>query len=113
MPNITSTPQTLKLAEELNKRGIKTILEYWDGHKHIDIFLPDVPLNIEINGLQHYTNPTQIIADFNRVHYSDQNKLHTLSLTNQLIETHLMEIATAVEKLTKIEEVAIDDARKG
>jgi hypothetical protein len=100
MPNITSTPQALRLAEELNKRGVKTILEHWDGHKHVDIFLPDVPLNIEINGLQHYTNPVQIISDFNRVYYSDQSKCHTLSLTNQLIETHLHEIADAISRIT-------------
>ena len=101
MPNITSTKQTLKLAEELNKRGIKTILEHWDGHKHVDIFLPNVPLNIEVNGIQHYTNPTQIISDFNRVYYSDLSKCHTLSITNQLIETHLTEIATAIEGVAR------------
>ncbi len=101
MPKIISTTQTLKLAEELNKRGIKTELEYWDGHKHIDIYLPDVPLNIEINGLQHYTNPTQIISDFNRVYYSDQSKCHTFSITNQLIETRLKEIADAIEGVAK------------
>lgn len=101
MPNIKSTKQTLELAQELNKRGIKTILEHWDGHKHVDIYLPGVPLNIEVNGLQHYTNPLQIISDFNRVYYSDQSKCHTLSITNQLIETHLQEIATAIEAVSK------------
>ncbi len=101
MPKIISTKQTLKLAEELNKRGIKTQLEYWDGHKHVDIFLPDVPMNIEVNGLQHYTNPLQIIFDFNRVYYSDQSKCHTLSITNQLIETHLEKIANAIKEVAK------------
>jgi len=99
MPKIISTTQTLKLAEELNKRGIKTELEHWDGHKHVDIYLPDVRLNIEVNGLQHYINPAQIIADFNRVHYSDETKCPTLSITNQLIETHLQEIANAIASL--------------
>jgi hypothetical protein len=63
-----STPQAIKLVEELIKRRIKVEPEHWDGHKHVDIFLLDVPLNIEINGLQHYTNPAQIISDFNRVY---------------------------------------------
>jgi very-short-patch-repair endonuclease len=100
MPNITSTKQSMRLSEELLKRGIKTELEHWDGHKHVDIFLPDVPLNIEINGLQHYINPKQIIADFNRVHYSDESKCATLSITNQLVETHISEIADAIQEVT-------------
>ena len=101
MPKIISTKQTLELADELKKRGLKIELEHWDGHKHVDIFLPDVNINIEVNGLQHYTNPFQIISDFNRAYYSDQTKCHTLSITNQLIETHLKEIADAVEAVVK------------
>lgn len=99
MPKLISTKQTLALAEELKKRGLKVELEHWDGHKHVDIFLPDIPLNIEVNGLQHYTNPKLIISDLNRVYYSDKSEYRTFSITNQLLETHLKEIADAIKNI--------------
>jgi len=45
------------LNEALNKVGIETKLEHWDGHKHVDIFIPKGKIYIEIDGPQHYTSP--------------------------------------------------------
>lgn len=90
------TPQTLKLANALKARGVQLELEYWDGHKHIDIYIPKANLYIEINGLAHYTDPKQIAADLKRNHFSDGDDFFTMSITNQLIDTHLEKIADAI-----------------
>lgn len=97
----TPTKQTVALADALKTRGIRVETEYWDGHKHIDVYLPDARIFIEVDGLQHYTNPRQILADFKRDHFSDGDDIHTLRLTNQLVETHLDEIVNAVVRVVK------------
>lgn len=99
MPNITPTKQTLLLADALNKCGIQTILEYWDGHKHVDIYLSQSGMYIEVDGIQHFTNPSQILSDMQRNYYSNISNHHTFHVTNQLIETHLSEIVSALNIL--------------
>ena len=51
---------------------------------------------IEIEGLQHFTDPKQIIADFKRDYYSNKENHFTFRITNQLIDTHLNEITDAI-----------------
>jgi hypothetical protein len=50
MTNITSTKQCIDLIQALEKRNIKVIPEYWDGHKHVDIYIPENEMYIEIEG---------------------------------------------------------------
>jgi very-short-patch-repair endonuclease len=95
------TPQTNRLVEALRSRGIETKTEHWDGHKHIDIYIPENGMYIEVEGLQHFTSPEQIIADLKRDYYSDSENHFTFRITNQLIETHLEEIADAVAQVVK------------
>jgi very-short-patch-repair endonuclease len=95
------TVQVLKLAQALKGKGVKLELEHWDGHKHVDIFIPSARLYIEVNGLKHYTDPKQIIADLKRNHFSDGDDFLTLPITNQLINTHLEEMATAIFAVAK------------
>jgi len=85
-----------KMIRALEKRGIEVISEHYDGHKNIDIFLPDVKIAIEIDGLQHVEDPKQIIADFSREHYSDQNNIHTMHIVNSVVDKHSEEIADAL-----------------
>lgn len=96
MPKLESTKETLALAEALRARGVEVELEHWDGHKHIDIFIPKAKLYIEIDGLQHYTNPRQIKADLLRDHYSDDDTYSTKRFSNEVVQNHLEEIADAV-----------------
>lgn len=88
------------LTEALQKRGVEVKPQYWDGHKHVDIFIPCANLYIEIDGLQHYTDPHQFMADLNRDHYSSDGKFFTKHISNQLIETHLEEIADTIKSIT-------------
>jgi very-short-patch-repair endonuclease len=103
MPNIKPTKEAILLADALHDRGISLVKEYWDGHKHIDIYIPKGKLYIEIDGIQHYDKPEQIISDFKREYYSFKEGFSTFHITNQLIETHLKEIADAIEEVVKME----------
>lgn len=101
MPNIVPTKQTMALAEALNTRGLYVKTEHYDGHKHVDIFIPAARLYIEVDGPKHYLDPKQIIADFKRDHFSDGDDFHTMRLTNEAIEAHLIEIADAITQVAK------------
>ena len=70
MPNNTPTEHEKKLIRALQDRGIELTVHHWDGHKHIDIYIPDDNLYIEVDGMHHITNPDRIISDFNRDYFS-------------------------------------------
>lgn len=95
------TPQTEILNQALVKRGLHTITEFYDGHKHIDIALPFAKIYIEVDGLQHLMKADQILADFEREHYSDMKGFHTLHIPNLIIEKDVTKVARAIEKLAK------------
>ena len=99
-----STPEATKLKEALEGLGIRILSEHWDGHKHIDLSIPDAHINIEIDGPKHLTDPYQILADLNRSHYSDDLGYHTLHIHNEEINTNLEKIAVAIAEAAKIQE---------
>ncbi len=101
MPNITPTKQVLALAEALKQRGVILEIEHWDGHKHIDIYIPNDHLYIEVDGVPHSTNVKQIIADLNRDYFSFKDGFYTKHITNELIDYHLDEIADAITTVAK------------
>lgn len=87
------------LNNELLNRGLHTELEFWDGHKHIDIAIPSARLYIEIDGREHFTNPVRIERDFKRTHYSDKNNFNTFHIPNLFIKYHCKALANGIEKL--------------
>jgi very-short-patch-repair endonuclease len=98
---ITPTPQAQALHDALIARGIKCELEKDDGHKHIDIAITWAKLNIEIDGIQHYTNPQQITSDYQRTYYSMKKGYKTLRYPNFVIEKYLDTVADAIAKLAR------------
>lgn len=96
MPKNIPTKQTEALAEALKKRGVEIEIEHWDGHKHVDIYIPKDNLYIEVDGLQHQTKPKQIISDFNRDYFSFKDGFFTKHITNESVQSHLEEIADAI-----------------
>ncbi len=100
MPNIKPTKQVLMLTEALKERGVVFEVEYWDGHKHVDIYIPSDKLYIEIDGVPHSTKVEKIISDFNRDYFSFKGGFFTKRITNELIENHLEEIANAIAKIS-------------
>ncbi len=99
MYKVEPTKNALLLNNALNAVGIETILEHWDGHKHIDIFIPKGKIYIEIDGPQHYINPLQIVTDFNRDHYSINDGFHTMRLPNEVVQKYSIQIARAIKKV--------------
>lgn len=87
------------LYDALKARNIDAILEYNDGHKTVDLAILDAKLFIEVDGLQHFTNPDQILRDFKRSHYSDGDDFRTFYVTNQIIEKYVNEVTDALEKV--------------
>jgi very-short-patch-repair endonuclease len=87
------------LMESLQKRGIKVEKEYFTGHMHVDLYLPEAKINVEVDGLQHLTDPEQISRDFNREYHSERHGYHTLHIPNPLVREHLDQIVDAVEKV--------------
>ncbi len=101
MANIIPTEHTLRLVAALHERGIELKTEHWDGHKHIDIYIPEGRLYIEVDGVPHYTNPKQLIADFKRDYFSFKEGYLTKHITNEAIDLHLDEIADAIAFVVK------------
>ena len=62
------TPEAVLLKTALEKLGLRVMVEVDDGFKHIDLSIPDSRINIEIDGLQHLTDPYQILSDLKRAH---------------------------------------------
>ncbi len=101
--NKESTPEARALKVALEGLGIRVLAELWDGHKHIDLTIPDAHINIEIDGVRHLTDPYQILADINRAHFSDNIGYNTLHIHNEEINTNLKKIAVAIAEAAKIQ----------
>jgi hypothetical protein len=94
----SATPGTKNLYLALKSCRIPVVLEYFDGHKHVDIALPE-KLYIEVNGLHHY-NSIQAMTDLIGSVYSLQENIPTISVPNYLLENPET-FKQTVEQLTK------------
>lgn len=90
------------LAEALEKRGVKILPQFNDSHKHIDLYLPEAKVNIEIDGIQHLTNAQNIISDFGRTYYADKAGYNTIHIQNEILEKYLEKIADAITEVVAI-----------
>lgn len=88
-----ATPEAIDLYIALKIRGVPAELEKYDGHKTIDIAVPEAKVNIEVDGLQHGFNPRQAMADLKRTFYAFQKGFLTLRIPNTLVRCHLEETA--------------------
>ena len=104
--NYTTIPtkEACDLKEALEKKGIRVYKELHDGYKHIDLAIPKAKINIEVDGIQHLTNPNQILSDLNRGYYSHKNGYDTMHIPNEMIHSHLKEISEALAEASKIRE---------
>src|SRR3989344_6576465 len=101
MPNNIPTEHEMKLTEALRKRGVVLEVHHWDGHKHVDIYIPKDKLYIEVDGMPHITKPERIISDLNRDYFSFKDGFFTKHVTNEAIDTHLDDIANAIAHVAK------------
>lgn len=95
------------LKQALENRGVRVLVELHDGYKHIDLALPQGKINIEVDGIQHLTNPDQIISDLSRGYYSHKNGFDTMHIPNEMVRLHLNQIANALAEATKLREQKI------
>jgi very-short-patch-repair endonuclease len=98
------TKEALLLKKALEEQGVQVYKELDDGHKTIDLAIPKAKLNVEVDGIQHLTNPDQIVADLSRGYYSHKNGYDTMHIPNEMVRRHLKEISTALAEASKIRE---------
>ncbi len=101
LPKREPSKQSQLLYDSLCNRGLKVEFEYCDGHKTVDIAILEPKIYIEVDGIHHFTDATQILRDFKRNHYSDGDDFNTFYVTNQIIDTHLDEVADALVEVVR------------
>ena len=99
MTTFNVSDEAKALFDALSAEGVFVELEYWDGHKHVDMRIPDAHLYIEVDGLHHFTEPKQIARDFIRDHYSDRDGYDTLRIPNAVVEAHLSKVVSAIVEI--------------
>jgi len=95
------TSQAKKLHEALKERCIYNELEFYDGHKHVDISIPWAKLNLEVDGEYHRTNPEQWFCDLKRDLYSHNEGKSTIHIPNHYVDTHLDELANVIAEVIR------------
>ena len=95
------TPQAVELSEALNYRGIRNEREHDDGHKHVDIYIPEANLYIEIDGKYHLTDPNHLFRDLRRDACSHKDGIDTIRIPNFYVENHLDEVANAIAEVVR------------
>jgi len=93
-----ATAHVVDLYLALKERNFPIILEYFDGHKHVDMALPG-KLYIEVNGPYHLAKQ-QAMVDLTRSVYSLEKKIPTIIIPNALLENQ-QSFTHAVEELSK------------
>lgn len=96
--NDYTTQQTIDLYLALKAYNVPVQIEKFDGHKHIDIAIPNAKINIEIDGFHHHLNPYQALQDLKRTYHSFRKGFFTIRVPNSLIENKL---DNAVEYILK------------
>ncbi|MBU0977145.1 MAG: hypothetical protein KKD18_01900 [Nanoarchaeota archaeon] len=97
------------LVNELEKRGIKARLEYEDGYKSVDIHIPEVNLDIEVDGTHHMNDPEQAFRDLVRTKFSLEDGRNTVRIPNTLAYNKpgvtadiIKEIVTGIKEKQKL-----------
>ena len=88
--------------------GAITIIEYDDGHKCVDIGIPNARLYIEVDGPDHLNSQKKIEKDLEREHYSEIEGFHTIHVSNLSIDKDLNRIAEAISKVAQKRKEKID-----
>ncbi len=80
-----TSQETIRLYFALKQRNVPAQLEKYDGHKQIDIAIPEAKVNIEVDGAHHNFNVNQARADLKRTYYSFLKGYLTLRIPNSLV----------------------------
>jgi hypothetical protein len=78
-----ATGHAVDLYLALKYRNFPLVLEYFDGHKHVDMAMPG-KLYIEVNG-PYYEASRQAMKDLTRSVYSLEKNIPTIIISNALL----------------------------
>jgi very-short-patch-repair endonuclease len=101
----------IKLMDALKKLGVHFIPEANDGHKHIDIRIPNAKLDVEVDGIQHLINPDQIITDIKRTDYSRVDGYETMRVHNTDLKEETGAIASAIAEVAAMREEELNNSK--
>jgi very-short-patch-repair endonuclease len=91
--------EAFRLYLSLRRRLVPVELEKFDGYKTIDMVITDSKVNIEVDGMQHYTNSAIGFTDLLRTEYSLRGGYLTLRIPNLLVNTNLEETANIITRI--------------
>jgi len=94
------TLEARKLGKLLENYGWKVELEKYDGHKHVDIAITKVKVNIEVDGKHHSFKSKQALRDLARTYHSFKDGYITLRIPNVLVRDNTT-IKETVEFINK------------
>ncbi len=90
------------LKKYLQDFGLKVEEEVDDGYKHVDLSIDSAKLDIEVDGMHHLTDPSQIVADFERSKGSREDGYETIHIHNMdlKVERGAEDIARAIAQVS-------------
>ena len=83
--------EAIQLYYALKEAGVKSMLEWWDGKKSIDIAIPRVKLNIEIDSKYDKLTEHEAINNLEEAMHSFQNGFTTIRITHIVVRYYLNE----------------------
>ena len=81
--------EAIQLYYALKEAGANPMLEWWDGHKSVDIAISRVKLNIEIETDYHLITHEQAINDLEEAMHSFKNGFTTIRIPHVVVKYYL------------------------
>ena len=88
--------EAVQLFYALKEAGANPMLEWWDGHKSIDIAISRVKLNIEIDTDYQLITHEQAIHDLEEAMHSFKNGFTTIRIPHVVIKYYLKDTVTNI-----------------
>ena len=88
--------EAIQLYYALKKAGANPMLEWWDGHKSVDIAISRVKLNIEIDTDYQMITHEQAINDLEEAMHSFKNGFTTIRIPHVVIKYYLKDTVTNI-----------------
>lgn len=93
-----TTKPHLLLYLRLRQLGANPLLNYFDGHKTVDIAIAAAHLHLEVDGIHHH-DPYQAISDLKRTIYDLETDIVTIRIPNALVKYDLFGCADQLLKI--------------
>jgi len=88
--------EAIQLFYALKEAGANPMLEWWDGHKSVDIAISRVKLNVEIETDYHLITHEQAINDLEEAMHSFKNGFTTVRIPHVVVKYYLDQTVTNI-----------------